>query len=182
MHTKLITKNPVLSSKIKKLNLGCGRDIRRGYVNSDILNIDGVDVVHDINKFPYPFKDNTFDEIRCWAVLCYAKNIVKVMDELHRISKNRAILNIHEPHYNNIGRYNEPYMRRVFGRCSFDWLDQNCINEFSNTRTNKKFIILNVKEIPTRFGRLFPKFIRKYLTLILNEVCVATEFKIKVLK
>ena len=46
-----------------KLNLGCGRDIREGYVNLDKAGLDGVDVVHDLNVFPYPFEDNEFDEI-----------------------------------------------------------------------------------------------------------------------
>jgi len=32
----------------KKLNLGCGTDIREGYINLDKKSIDGVDIVHDI--------------------------------------------------------------------------------------------------------------------------------------
>ena len=39
---------------VKKLNFGCGRDIREGYVNADIARLDGVDKVFDFNKFPYP--------------------------------------------------------------------------------------------------------------------------------
>ena len=40
-----------------KLNLGCGKDIRHGYVNLDIVNYGG-NQIHDINAFPYPFEDN----------------------------------------------------------------------------------------------------------------------------
>ena len=43
---------------INKLNFGCGPEIMKGYVNMDILKLSGVDVVHNFNKFPYPFKDN----------------------------------------------------------------------------------------------------------------------------
>ena len=46
-----------------KLNLGCGTDIRPHYVNSDVAALDGVDTVHDLESFPYPFEDNTYDEI-----------------------------------------------------------------------------------------------------------------------
>jgi hypothetical protein len=35
---------------LKKLNLGSGADIRTGWVNLDIGNITGVDIVHDIEK------------------------------------------------------------------------------------------------------------------------------------
>lgn len=49
--------------KKKKLNLGCGKDIKKEYVNLDIRKFPGVDIIHDLNKFPYPFKDDSFDEI-----------------------------------------------------------------------------------------------------------------------
>jgi len=35
-----------------KLNLGAGRDIRVGWVNHDIRQIFGIDVVHDLNLRP----------------------------------------------------------------------------------------------------------------------------------
>jgi len=35
---------------MKQLNLGCGKDIRKGYVNLDIYPLEGVDVVADIEK------------------------------------------------------------------------------------------------------------------------------------
>ena len=43
---------------MKKLNLGCGTDIKKGYINLDVAKLDGVDVVHDINRLPLPFKEN----------------------------------------------------------------------------------------------------------------------------
>ena len=47
----------------KKLNLGSGNDIKNGYVNIDFKQSQGVDVVHNLNKFPWPFVDKTFNEI-----------------------------------------------------------------------------------------------------------------------
>ena len=41
-----------------KLNLGCGKDIKEGYINLDIVDYGG-NQIHDINKFPYPFADTT---------------------------------------------------------------------------------------------------------------------------
>ena len=46
-----------------KLNIGCGKKILNGYINLDVVKLPGVDIVHDLNKYPWPFKDNYFDEI-----------------------------------------------------------------------------------------------------------------------
>ena len=45
--------------KLKKLNIGCGTDIREGWTNVDKMNIKGVDLVMNLDKYPYPdFNDN----------------------------------------------------------------------------------------------------------------------------
>ena len=76
---------------MNKLNLGCGQDIRKGYVNLDFLKLRGVDVVHDLNKFPYPFDDDEFDEIYTSHVLEHLDNLPKAMKELKRICRNGGL-------------------------------------------------------------------------------------------
>ncbi|MCZ7614805.1 MAG: hypothetical protein M5T52_15055 [Ignavibacteriaceae bacterium] len=46
-----------LIKEMKKLNLGCGKDIKDGYINLDIVDYGG-NQIHDINSFPYPFKED----------------------------------------------------------------------------------------------------------------------------
>ena len=41
---------------IKKLNLGCGLDIKKGYINLDKSKLKGVDVAHDSDKYPGHFQ------------------------------------------------------------------------------------------------------------------------------
>ena len=48
---------------MKKLNLGCGIDYQEGFINVDFHSHINIDVVHDLNCFPYPFKDGEFDYI-----------------------------------------------------------------------------------------------------------------------
>ncbi|NUM79926.1 methyltransferase domain-containing protein, partial [bacterium] len=73
-----------------RLNLGCGTDIIPGFINLDIVKLDGVDVVHDLSKYPYPFEENTFDEIVAIDVIEHLPSTVQVIEELYRISSPNA--------------------------------------------------------------------------------------------
>ena len=46
-----------------KLNLGCGSKILNGYTNVDKFDYYKADSVHDLEKFPYPFKNDSVNEI-----------------------------------------------------------------------------------------------------------------------
>ena len=52
-----------------KLNIGCGKDIKPEFVNLDNVKLPGVNLVHDLDKFPWPFEDNSFEYIRAISVL-----------------------------------------------------------------------------------------------------------------
>ena len=62
-----------------KLNLGCGKDIKDGYVNLDIVDYGG-NQIHDINTFPYPFPENNFDEIYASHILEHIVNFNKTIN------------------------------------------------------------------------------------------------------
>ena len=57
--TKIINADRV--NKLKKLNIGSGRDIRDDYINVDHRQIKGVDLVADVKDLP--FKPGTLEEI-----------------------------------------------------------------------------------------------------------------------
>ena len=84
---------------MKKLNLGCGEDKKPGYVNIDWNPAVEPDVVCDLNQFPYPFEDNTFDLVEAYHVLEHLDKPFKVMTELHRILKPGGRLMVKVPHF-----------------------------------------------------------------------------------
>ena len=49
-----------------RLNIGCGRRPVSGAVNLDVSEGLGADVVHDLNCLPWPFADDTFDEVHAY--------------------------------------------------------------------------------------------------------------------
>lgn len=96
----------------KKLNLGCGEFKKDGYVNVDFHSALEPDVRHDLNEFPYPFSDNEFEVIEADHVLEHLNDVFKVMGELHRISKNRALIIIRVPHFSR--GFTHPQHQRGF--------------------------------------------------------------------
>ncbi len=84
---------------MKKLNLGAGQFRREGYVNVDWDDKANPDVKCDLNKFPYPFKDNEFQEIIAEHCLEHLENPFEVMKELHRILNFKGKLIIKVPHF-----------------------------------------------------------------------------------
>jgi len=45
------------------LDLGCGQRKHPGSVGLDISPDTDADVVHDLDEFPYPFDDDSFDQV-----------------------------------------------------------------------------------------------------------------------
>lgn len=83
---------------MKKLNLGCGNRIMEGYINVDYTQADGVDMVWDLEEFPYPFDDEEIDEIYANHVIEHLEPYRKVMGELSRILKKGGKLILAVPH------------------------------------------------------------------------------------
>jgi ubiquinone/menaquinone biosynthesis C-methylase UbiE len=83
------------------LNLGCGGEKIENAIGIDIRPLPNVDVVHDLNVFPYPFSDNQFDIVICKHVLEHLDNLLKVMKELHRVTKPNGKILITVPHFSH---------------------------------------------------------------------------------
>lgn len=108
----------------QKLNLGCGNDIRDGWVNLDISPIKGVDVVHDVKQLPLPFEDNSFDYILCQDVLEHIEYI-PLLKDLHRILKKDAVLEIRVPHFSSRFNFMDPTHIKMFSIQTFDFFTKN---------------------------------------------------------
>jgi SAM-dependent methyltransferase len=84
-----------------KLNLGSGIRPKEGYVNVDVVDHPAVDQVVDLNKLPWPWEDNSIEEIQAIDVLEHLAplgrvqgqlNIIAVMGEIHRVLKPDGVL------------------------------------------------------------------------------------------
>ncbi|HCD53350.1 MAG TPA: hypothetical protein DEQ34_12945, partial [Balneolaceae bacterium] len=96
-----------------KLNLGCGNDIREGWVNLDIAPLPGVDVVHNLEELPLPFEDEEFDHIRAQDILEHLEYI-PLLKEIHRILKPGGTISIRVPHFTSRYNFNDPTHKKMF--------------------------------------------------------------------
>ncbi len=84
---------------MKKLNVGCGKEILKKWINLDFIKAEGVDIVHNLDITPYPFEDNTFDHIRASQIIEHLNDPENFLRELWRISKPGAKINIGTVHF-----------------------------------------------------------------------------------
>ena len=107
-----------------KLNLGCGRDIKNGYVNLDRASLNGVDIVHDLSKFPYPFPDNHFDEIFSFGTVeLIDADFIKIMEEIWRISKNKGLVKIRGPIFPAMCSAQDPLTKKFLTWNTFEYFN-----------------------------------------------------------
>lgn len=165
---------------MKKLNFGCGRDIRKGWTNVDGQKSKGVDKSFDFEKFPYPFKENTFDYVLIDNVLEHINNPRKVLEELWRICKKDAKIEIIVPYYNSYYAYADVTHVNFFNEIAMEQLIEG--DTYSLNNEDKKFDIIKLNSVPQRFFKYFPKKILNILKRFFGNIIVTLEVEAKVLK
>lgn len=102
-----------------KLNLGCGRDYREGYLNVDLNENVRVDRRVDLDSKDWPFEDNSVDEIIANEVLEHLEDVKAAMSEIYRILKPDGMVRIKVPFYRWIGAFWDTTHKHFFAKESF---------------------------------------------------------------
>ena len=125
------------------INFGSGNTKMKGAINVDHIKLKYVDKVFDFEKFPYPFKENSADEIHMYFVLEHLDKHLEVMQELHRILKRGGLLYIRVPHGSSCyGQWGEFTHKRGYGYGSFDIFEPSSKRSYYS---NIRFKILKKK-------------------------------------
>lgn len=95
-----------MADTVTILELGCGNLPRRAKAGQVVVNHDisrhrpEVDVVHDLNVFPWPWADGEFDVIRAWAVLEHLHcERLRILNECWRILNPGGLLVVKLPYW-----------------------------------------------------------------------------------
>jgi SAM-dependent methyltransferase len=89
-----------------RLNLGCGEKPLEGFVNVDFRKLPGVDVVTDLSKLPWNFRDSEAEQILMLDFLEHFpyRSTEKILEECWRILKPGGILEVQVPDLDHCGR------------------------------------------------------------------------------
>ncbi|HBA36415.1 TPA: hypothetical protein DCZ15_00910 [Candidatus Falkowbacteria bacterium] len=119
-----------MEKEIKKANLGSGGNYLTGYVNVDNNALEKADVVHDLNRYPYPFQNNEFDEILASHVIEHLGDPLDFLQELWRIAKPGAQITIKCPHFSC--NWLHPRHKSAISINLFTFLDHNNSEKYLN--------------------------------------------------
>lgn len=106
---------------MKTLSIGAGNRRHEGAVHCDIRPLKGIDVVHDLNVHPYPFEDMSFELIIAFDIIEHLDNVIKCIEECHRILIPTGHLWIHTNYWNQKQAFTDPTHRHFFSEESFDY-------------------------------------------------------------
>ncbi|MGY4884211.1 MAG: class I SAM-dependent methyltransferase [Nanobdellota archaeon] len=142
-----------------KLNLGCGRDNLKGYINCDWSDEVGADKIMDLNK-RFPFKDNYADEILLSHVLEHFHEPLKILKEVYRVCKDGAIVTIRVPYFSHESAFSMLDHYHQFTWTSFDGLEENHAchwQSVGNFKTVDKKLVWRKQLFFLSFFNLFPR-------------------------
>lgn len=104
------------------LDVGCGGSKAPGAIGVDRLALPGVDVVHDLDTFPWPFTTDSFDRIVLNNSIEHLADPLRALEELHRIGRDGGLVHIETPHYSSCDYFSDPTHKHPFSSRSFDYV------------------------------------------------------------
>jgi Methyltransferase domain len=107
-----------MTTQKTNLNVGCGRNIREGWINLDSYPLPGVDIVADLERcadVPLALADSSVDEFLLSHVMEHIRNVLPMMQELHRVAKPDAVMKVQVPYGSSDDAFEDPtHVRQMF--------------------------------------------------------------------
>lgn len=109
---------------VRILDVGCGINKFPGAVGLDRNPASRPDVLADLDSIPYPFRGDSFDEVRAVHVIEHVADVIRMIEEMHRLTRPGGRLHIVTPHYTDFSSFCDPthrwhlnsYSLRYFGQ------------------------------------------------------------------
>jgi SAM-dependent methyltransferase len=146
------------------LDVGCGSSKYPGAVGLDISADTAADVVHDLDDLPLPFDDGSFDQVLMQDVIEHVAEPIRLMQELHRICRPGARIQLRTPHFSSVLAYGDPTHRHYFSRIAIESLAEPRFAHYTPVRFRVVHITLDLW-FPFRalgIGKLANTFPRPY--------------------
>lgn len=170
---------------MNKLNLGCGNDKKKGFINCDISKGCNPDKIVDL-ECELPFVDNSVSYVTGDHLLEHITNFIPLMEELHRVCKNGAILEFTVPFYSFHGFIFNPTHVRAFSPFTFHFFDNPTYYGKAKFKVLENKIIFGVGKLSFLnfiFNPIFNKFMKFYVRFLAWVIpSEEIRFRLEVLK
>lgn len=149
------------------LDIGCGSAKTPGAVGLDISADTDADIVHDLDVFPYPIEDNSFDQILMQDVIEHVAEPIRVLEELHRIARPGARIQLRTPHYSSALAYGDPTHKHYFGGIAIRSLAEPRFAHYTQIRFKVihvtfdlwlPFRVLGIAKVANRFQQAYETY------------------------
>jgi hypothetical protein len=119
-------KTPSPAESRQYWDLGCGPNKPAGWNGVDKRPFRGVDLVHDLQEMPWPFKDNQVERFRASHILEHIQNPIRVMEEVYRCLRMDGVIDIIVPSTDGRGAFQDP--------THVSWWNINSFQYYCDTR------------------------------------------------
>jgi SAM-dependent methyltransferase len=126
------------------LDVGCGAAKYPGSVGLDIAAGTAADIVHNLDDRPYPLEDDGFDQVLMQDVIEHVQSPIGVMEELHRICRPGARIQLRTPHFSSVLAYGDPTHKHYFSRIAIESLAEPRFAHYTEVRFRVVHITLDL--------------------------------------
>ncbi len=165
------------------LDIGCGSSKTPGAVGLDISADTDADIVHDLDVFPYPIEDSSFDQILLQDVIEHVREPIRVFEELFRVARPGARIQLRTPHFSSVLAYGDPTHRHYFSTIAIRSLAEPRFAHYTDVRFRMIHVTLDMW-LPFRalgLSRLFNRFpdiYEKYFAFRFPTMNMRAEFEV----
>jgi len=144
------------------LDVGCGNNKAPGAWGIDLDPKSQADVICDLDHYPWPLADGQFEEILCNHVVEHVADVMRFVQEIHRVARPGALVQVVTPHYTSPSSYADPTHRHHFAAGVPDVLAARCAPRFVKASVHLRFSrlyrCLGIEALANHFLNLYEPF------------------------
>ncbi len=146
------------------------------------------DVLCDLDCFPYPFGDDSFDHLRAVHVIEHVSDVIRTVEEFHRLVRDGGTIHIVTPHYTDFSSFCDPTHRWHLNSYSLRYFgpDNAGYGYYSTARLRETSVRVKLLQLWRLLGfewlvNAFPRFRRfweYYLCFVIRGKVIEWELKV----
>ena len=169
------------------MDVGCGVAKFPGSIGIDRLAATRADVICELDSFPYPFRDASFDQVRAIHVIEHVGDVIKTMEEFHRLLRVGGRVVLETPHYTDFSSWCDPTHKWHLNSFSFRYFGNDNAGFGYYSKARFRQVSVRVKllslwrwlgfEFLVNASRPFRKFWEFYLCFVVRGKVMTFEFE-----